>query len=99
MIKIFDSPEYMTVEEVKEKFYPCRVVLANCEISYHAPIAGYTMAMETMPDDDYSELFKFMKGLLGKHEEYGSVHMILTRKPLEGEWLCVEFAQSDKVRT
>ena len=97
MIKIFDSPEYMTVEEVKEKFYPKRVVLANCEVRRYAPIAGYVAAIETMPDDDYEELSDFRDDLCHSNAN-GEVFMILTKKPLEGEWLCVEFAQSNRAR-
>jgi uncharacterized protein VirK/YbjX len=96
MIKIFDSPEYMTVEEVKKKYYPHRVVLANCEERHYATTAGYAMAMETIPDDDYEELLKYQVDLT-RGEKHGKVDMVLTRMPLEGEWLCVEFAKSDRV--
>ena len=92
MIKILDSPEYMTVEEVMEKYYPYRVVMTNCEMSYHAPIAGYVVAMETIPDDDYEELSDYRSGLC-REDANGVVHMVLTRKPMEGKWLCVEFSK------
>ena len=40
MIKIFDKPEYMTVEEMEEKFYQVSVVIANCKVECHAPQGG-----------------------------------------------------------
>ena len=54
------------------------------------------MAMETIPDDDYEELFDYQVALTrgGKH---GLVDMVLTRMPLEGEWLCVQFSEPNKV--
>jgi hypothetical protein len=97
MIKVFDSPEYMTVEEVKERFYPFRVVLVNCDLRSYAPIAGYVAAMETIPDDDYDELSDYRNDLC-RSDVNGVVHMVLTRKPLEGEWLRVEFAQPEYSR-
>ena len=85
MIKIFDTPEYMTVDEVVKKFYPCYVVLANCEVEYHAPKAGYAMAMETHHIDDYDELFDYLRSLCPK--TYKETYMIATRMPHEREWL------------
>lgn len=92
MIKVFDEPEYMTVEEVKERYYPMRVLLANCEEVQYATVGGYVMAMETVPDDDYEELFEMQLDLT-RGEKHGSVTMVLTRKPLEGEWLSVRFSE------
>jgi len=92
MIKILDTPEYMTVEEVKEKYYPLRVVLTNCELRNHAVIAGLVVAMETVPDDDYEELADYLDELV-LNESNGEVDMVLTRGPLEGEWLCIEFSK------
>ena len=86
MIKIFDPPGYMTVEEVKSRYYPNRVVLKNCEVHRHAPIAGYVVAMETIPDVDYDDLSDYMNELC-RDSLNGVVHMALTRKPLEGRWL------------
>jgi len=96
VIKIFDTPEYMTVDEVMEKFYPYRVVLANCEVEFHAPQAGYVVATETIPDEDYEELFEYQYSLCP--QTYGETYMILTMKPHEKELLYAESKKSDKAR-
>jgi len=94
MIKILETPIYMTVEEIMEKYYPLRVVIANCEISYHAPIAGYVVATEGVPDDDYPELSDY-EIALHRGGEHGAVYMIETKDPAEGEWIYVEFVYPD----
>ena len=80
MIKIFDKPEYMTVEEIEEKFYPVSVVIANCEVEHFAPQAGYVMASETVPVDDYEELFGYQIELTNG-KKHGEVYMITTKYP------------------
>jgi len=94
MVKFFDNPVYMTVEEVKEKYYPHRVVLANCDEEQYATTGGYVMAMEGIPDDDYDDLFDYQVAL-NRGKKHGLVDMVLTRKPFEGEWLCVSFSEYD----
>ena len=92
MIKVFDSPTYMTVEEVQEKYYPYRVLMVNCDERNHRTIGGYVLAMETIPDDDYPELFDMLSALVDE-KKHGRIDMVLTRLPHEGEWQCVGFAQ------
>ena len=94
MIRIFDKPEYMTVEEIMEKFYPLRVLIANCDVVHFCPIGGHVMAMETIPDDDYAELFDYQIKLTDS-KQYGEVHVILTKLPLEGESIFAEFTEQD----
>ena len=98
MIKIYDKPEYMTVEEIMEKFYPVSVVIANCEVVCHAPQAGYVMAAETVSVDDYEELFDYQIKLT-RGNEHGEVYMITTKYPYEGESIFVNFIESGFSKT
>ena len=97
MIKIFDQPVYMTFGEIMDKFHPLSVVVANCEERYHATTAGYVMASETDPEEDYYELSDYMKTLKFKPEKYGKVSMIVTNYPNEGESVLAEFAEQDSI--
>ena len=97
MIKIFEKPEYMTVEEIEEKFYPVSVVIANCMVECHAPQAGYVMAAETIPVDDYEELFDYQIELT-RGKRHGEVYMITTKLPFEGENIFVEFAEQNTAK-
>ena len=95
MIKIFDKPEYMTVEEIQEKFYPVSVVIANSDVYYHAPMGGYVMAAETVSVDDFEELFDFQFEL-SQGDKHGKVYMITTKYPFDEE---IEFDESDLTET
>ena len=99
MIKIFDKPEYMTVEEIMEKFYPVSVVIANCKVEYHAAQAGYVMAAETVPIEDFDELDAYADALLADKAKYGKVDIIQTKDPAEGESVFVEFAEQYSTET
>ena len=98
MIMIFDKPEYMTVEEIMEKFYPVSVVITNCEVVCHAPQAGYVMAAETVSVEDYEELYDYQLKLI-RGKKHGKVYMITTKYPLEGESIFVNVIKSGFSKT
>ena len=88
MIKIFENPEYMTVEQAEEKFRPNSVVMIKCDVKDFAPVAGYVAAAETNSGDDFIELNSYEEKLL-KNPENGDVFFIMTEFPFEGQGLYI----------
>jgi hypothetical protein len=88
MIKIFDSPEYMTVEQAEEKFHPNSVLMIKCDVKDYWPVAGYVVATETLGGKDFRELHSYEHKLL-KDPSNGEVFYIMTELPYEGQGLFI----------
>ncbi|MCL1844242.1 MAG: hypothetical protein FWF79_10560 [Defluviitaleaceae bacterium] len=88
MIKIFDTPEYMTVEQAEEKFRPNAVVMIKCEVKDYWPVAGYVAAAETLGGEDFKELNHYERKLL-ENPANGEVHFLMTELPYEGQGLFI----------
>ena len=88
MMRIFEPKEYMTREEVKERFYPYSVVMVQCKLDHYLPVAGYVVAAEET-EDDYDELKDYPISLQADKSN-GYVHFLRTSMPMEGEWIYVE---------
>jgi len=88
MIKIFDPPIYMTVEEAEKKFHPNSVVMIKCEVEQFATKAGYVAAAEVNGGEDYRELRNF-ENVLMQDPDNGEISFINTDDPFAGEWLCI----------
>jgi hypothetical protein len=88
MIRIFDVPEYMTITQAEEKFYPNSFVMIKCTIENFAPVDGYVAAAETRGGDDFEELSLFENRLL-KDPANGEVFFIMTDDPYAGQGLFI----------
>ena len=87
MIEIFETKEYMTVTEAKERFYPLAFVMTNCKVESNWPVEGYLVAAESS-EEDYDEL-DGLETRLSRDKSNGEVYLITTHDPMEGEWICV----------
>ena len=88
MIKIFESPEYMTITQVEKKFSPNSVVMVKCIVNNFAPIAGYVAAAETLGSEDFEELSIYEKRLKNNADN-GKVFFIMTDDPYAGQGLYI----------
>ena len=84
-MKVFEPKEFMTADEVKERFYPLSVILVNCKVEGGWPVEGYAVAAETT-EDDYDEL-KDLETALRKDSANGYVRLIRTSNPYEGAYI------------
>jgi hypothetical protein len=88
MIKIFDTPEYMTITQAEERFRPNSVVMIKCIVQDFSPIAGYVAAAETHSGDDFEELSMYEEKMLDDPNN-GEVFFIMTELPYEGQGLYI----------
>ena len=90
MIAKFDKPEYMTKKQAEDRFHPNAFIMINCDVEYHAPVAGYVVAAETVGIEDYPELSAYYHEL-NSDSANGKIYVISTDDPLKGEGLYIEY--------
>jgi hypothetical protein len=88
MIRIFDNPEYLTVDQAEEKYRPNSVVMVKCKVRNFSPVAGYVAAAETNGGEDYEELDKYEMELK-KDPSNGETFFIMTEDPYAGQGLFI----------
>jgi len=88
-IRRFNDPEFMTTEEVMEKFYPNSVLLIRCIVEQGCPVSGFVVAAEDNNPNDFFELQDYQLELR-RDKNNGYVHLRMTKDPLEGGALFVE---------
>jgi hypothetical protein len=88
MIKIFDTPEYMTITQAEERFRPNSIVMIKCSVKDFAPVDGYVAAVETCGGDDFEELSLF-EYRLQQDPANGEVFFIMNDDPYAGQGLFI----------
>ena len=78
----------MTVEEADERFYPNSYVMINCEWDTSLIVAGEVVAYAPLKHDGSLSRLKHELAVSGK---YGDVFLNLTKDPLDGGSLLVEY--------
>jgi len=95
MMTKLEKPVWMTIDEAQEKLYPNSYVMVNCEREeeFGVIFAGEVVAYAPMKNNG---------GMLSKLQDeltdsggYGEVWLGLTKDPLDGGSLLVEYCEVD----
>jgi hypothetical protein len=93
MVTVLEKPVRMTVEDANEKFYPNTYIMVNCEVDLGLPLSGDVYAYAPMKHD--GSLTRLLSEL-SRSKKYGIVDMSLTKDPLEGGSLLVEYFEDER---
>ena len=93
MITKLEKPIWMTTEEAQKKFYPNSYVMVNCVLDCGCTVSGEVVAYAPMKNN--GGMLSKLQDELTDSGEYGEVRLKLTKDPLDGGSLLVEYYETD----
>ena len=95
MITKLENPIWMTTDEAQEKLYPNSYVMVNCEREEEFGVISAGAVVAYAPMKNNGGMLSRLQDELADSGEYGEVWLGLTKDPLDGGSLLVEYCEAD----